>query len=110
MPAWANASASRWALPLGPGSSGEFQSRSVGPLPATMTTAGNGPAPDGLTTVPSMVVASSGQLISALSSGAACSVIAHAPSVVAIVALACGNGDWQRILSGRDWAVIVRTV
>src|SRR5690348_14189936 len=46
------------ALPLVPGRSGVFQSRSVGPLPATKTIAGNGPAPDGRTTVPRMVIES----------------------------------------------------
>ena len=50
-----------------PASSGEFQSRSVGPLPATITTAGNGPGPDGLTNVPYTVVASNGHVISTLS-------------------------------------------
>jgi hypothetical protein len=44
--------ANKRALPLEPGRRGEFQSRSVGPLPATITTAGKGPGPSGLTNVP----------------------------------------------------------
>ena len=51
-------------LPLVPGSSGEHQSRSVGPLPATSTTAGNGPSPSGSMRVPRMVMPSSRQLTS----------------------------------------------
>src|SRR5207302_4490649 len=68
----------RRALPLDPGSSGEFQSRSVGPLPATITTAGNGPGPAGLTSVPYMVVASSGHVISTLSAVASRSAMLFA--------------------------------
>ena len=52
------------ALPWVPGSSGVFQSRSVGPLPATNTTPGKGAAPSGMTSVPSTVVDSRGQVIS----------------------------------------------
>jgi hypothetical protein len=42
-----------------PGKSGEHQSRSVGPLPATRTTAGNAPSPSGRSTVPAIVIPSS---------------------------------------------------
>src|SRR4051812_15475786 len=52
------------ALPRDPGSSGEFQSRSVGPLPATITTPANGPPPGGLTSVALIGIASSCQLTS----------------------------------------------
>lgn len=55
-PALANASARSRPLPLLPGRSGEHQSPSVGPLPATRTTAGNGPSPSGRVRVPRMVI------------------------------------------------------
>jgi hypothetical protein len=64
MPASANASAKSLALPLVPGSRVEHQSRSVGPLPATKTTAGNGPLPAGSVSVPRIVMPSSDQLTS----------------------------------------------
>src|SRR6516162_1889977 len=65
MPAAANALARSRPLPLVPGRSGEHQSRSVGPLPATRTTAGNGPSPPGRVMVPYMVMPSSCQVTSA---------------------------------------------
>ena len=46
---------------------GEFQLRSVGPLPATITTAGKGPGPKGLTIVPYTVVSPNCQSTSKLS-------------------------------------------
>src|ERR1043165_1729869 len=53
IPCDASASASSFALPFFDGSSGLFQSRSVGPLPAISTTAAYGPLPlAGFTSVP----------------------------------------------------------
>ena len=66
-PARESSSAMSRALPLAPGRSGVFQSRSVGPLPATRTAAGNGPLPNGRSKVPRTVIESVCQSTSELS-------------------------------------------
>jgi hypothetical protein len=54
------------ALPFEPERSGVFQSRSVGPLPATKMIAGKGPFPGGRTSVPRIVIESSSHSTSTL--------------------------------------------
>ena len=63
-PSRVRASASRRPLQLVPESRGEHQSRSVGPLPATKTIPGCGPAPAGLVRVPFTGISSTSQAIS----------------------------------------------